>query len=134
MEQYALKLFNLYAHFPVVLMFAYALTLFLPLSASRVVASLIGVAITWGLIKHFDANLKWWIDTWAHTAFVPKLNAPEGLEFMMREAYVRGFFTCICWVLSGFLILVPLVANSYVRSSIAMRSKSTTAKGSSSPL
>ncbi|MEM9601289.1 MAG: hypothetical protein AAGA11_00380 [Pseudomonadota bacterium] len=133
MEQHALKLFNLYAHFPVVLMGAYVLTLFLPLSASRFFASLIGVAITWGLFKHFDANLQWWVDTWAHTAFVPSMTAPEGLEYLMREAYMRGFFTCLCWVLGGLLIFVPLAANSYVQSAVAMRSR-VSAKGPVSPL
>lgn len=129
MEQHAIDLFNLYAHFPVALLALYGLTLFLPISASRCVATLIACAIAWGLFKHFDSNLKWWVDTWTHTFLVPSMNAPEGLEFMVREAYVRGFFTCTCIVLGILLIMLPWIASSYVRSAIAIRAKAP-AKGS----
>lgn len=134
MEQHAIKLFNIYAHWPLALMFAYGAAFFLPLSASRFVACVVGLAISWGLVMHFDDNLAWWVNTWAHTAVVPDMNAPEGLDMMLREAYVRGFFTCVCCVLAALLVLVPLVADSYIRSAIAMRARLATAKGPLPPL
>ena len=133
MEQHAVKLFNLYAHFPTALMVLYALTLFLPLSASRILASLIGAAIAWGLWVHFDTNLAWWTAKYINSSLIPTLNAPEGLDYLVREAFIYGFYSCFCVCLGTSLVIVPLAAGSHVRSTLVARARAS-AKSSATAL
>ncbi len=123
MEQIAYKLFNMSAHWPTVLLFIYGMTLFLPLTASRVLAFILALAISVGLLVHFKRNLNYWTERFIDSRFFPDLGAPEGLEYLLREAFIFGFFSCFCVASAVAMIAIPLASISHVRTSIATQAR-----------